>query len=136
MNNLVSIGQAAKITGLSAKTIRFYEEIKLLSPAKRLDNSYRTYSQEDLQILFLIKEARSLGLPLKDIKAVVHLCLSEGCESARNLLKTKLPVYLEEIEVKIRELKDIQAKLRSYKESSITPGLKGKCLICKDIGRG
>lgn len=127
MNNLVSIGQAAKITGLSAKTIRFYEEIKLLAPAKRLENTYRTYSKEDLRIFFLIKEARSLGLPLKDIKAVVHLCMSEGCESANNLLKTKLPVYLEKIEAKIRELMDIQAKLRTYKFSS-----KSKCLICKN----
>lgn len=126
MNNLISIGQAAKVTGLSAKTIRFYEEINLLAPAKRLENAYRTYSKKDLQILLLIKEARSLGLPLKDIKEVVHLCISEGCESANNLLKTKLPVYLEEIEAKIRELKDIQAKLQDYKENS-----RGECLICK-----
>lgn len=131
MNDLVSIGQAAKITGLSAKTIRFYEEIKLLAPAKRLENTYRTYSKEDLRTLFLIKEARSLGLPLKDIKAVVHLCMSEGCESADNLLKTKLPVYLEEIESKIRELKDIKAKLQTYVENSAKLSSKGKCLICK-----
>lgn len=131
MNDSVSIGQAAKITGLSAKTIRFYEGIKLLAPAKRLENAYRTYSKEDLRTLFLIKEARSLRLPLKDIKAVVHLCLSEGCKSADNLLKTKLPVYLEEIELKIRELKDIQVKLQTYAEKSAKLSSKGKCLICK-----
>lgn len=131
MNDLISIGQAAKITGLSAKTIRFYEEIKLLAPAKRLENTYRTYSKEDLHILLLIKEARSLGLPLKDIKAIVHLCTSEGCKSANNLLKTKLPLYLKEIEEKIRELKDIQARLKTY-QNSTKVNLTDRCLICKD----
>lgn len=129
MNNSISIGEASNITGLSPKTIRFYEEIKLIAPAKRLENSYRSYSKEDLEILFLIKEAKSLGLSLKDIKDVVHLCISQGCKSANNFLKAKLPGYLKEIEVKIEELQNLQQKLIGLRKTSIGP--KGRdCMIC------
>jgi DNA-binding transcriptional MerR regulator len=125
----VSIGKAAEMTGLSAKTIRFYEEINLLAPAKRQENSYRTYSKEDLEILLLIKEAKSLGLSLKDVKEVVHLCVSKGCESANIYLKNKVPLYLNEIELKINELKNLQTKLMSYQQKA-NDSNNGSCLIC------
>lgn len=129
MTKNISIGEASKLTGLPAKTIRFYEEIKLFAPSKRLENSYRSYSEEDLAVLFLVKEAKSLGLPLKDIKEVVHLCISRSCETAHNFLKTKMPLYLAEIEYKISELKDLQKRLHDFNRS-VTQTNGQDCLIC------
>ncbi|MGB7288194.1 MAG: MerR family transcriptional regulator, partial [Salaquimonas sp.] len=56
----MNIGDASSLTGLPAKTIRYYEDIKLVVPA-RLDNSYREYNQDDVHRLLFIQRARSLG---------------------------------------------------------------------------
>jgi MerR family transcriptional regulator, copper efflux regulator len=129
MNGYISIGEASRITGLPTKTIRFYEEINLISPAKRLENSYRSYSKEDLDVLFLIKETKALGLPLKDVREVVHICVSQGCKSANEFLKAKVPGYLKEIESKISELKDLEKRLLEYKQRTVDPD-KPVCAIC------
>lgn len=122
-----SIGEISKLTGIPSKTIRFYEDISLLNKPKRLDNKYRIFSKEDLEKLNLIKEAKSLGMPLDDIKELIHLCESEGCDKANAFLKQRVPIYLEEVEKRIMELKSLKEKLESQSKKDA----KGNnCLIC------
>ncbi len=64
------IGEVSKNTGLSIKAIRFYEEKKLIPKPKR-DGRYRIYDQSDIDILLLIKEAKSLGITLAKLKSIV-----------------------------------------------------------------
>ncbi len=72
MNNQLTIGQVAKEVGIPAKTIRYYEEIELLQPAKRMDNKYREYAKE------VLKMAKELACPSCDVH--VH-DLNKGCET-------------------------------------------------------
>jgi MerR family copper efflux transcriptional regulator len=60
----LTIGVAARLTGIGAKTIRFYEDIGLLPPAQRLANRYRRYGQADVNRLVLLRRIRLLGVPL------------------------------------------------------------------------
>ena len=57
----MNIGQAAKQAGLNSKTIRYYEQIELLAPARRADNSYRDYSDNDVENLRFLQRARQAG---------------------------------------------------------------------------
>jgi MerR family copper efflux transcriptional regulator len=66
-----TIGQLAKATGVAAKTIRYYEQIGVLPTPSRTAVGYRQYDQSGVHRLRFIRRARSLGLPLRDVKTVV-----------------------------------------------------------------
>jgi DNA-binding transcriptional MerR regulator len=71
MAQALTIGQLAKPTGVAAKTIRYYEQIGVLPTPRRTAAGYRQYDQSGVQRLRFIRRARSLGLPLRDVKAVI-----------------------------------------------------------------
>lgn len=54
----MNIGEAAALSGLPAKTIRYYEEIGLVRPAVRAANGYRAYAERDVRILMFLHRAR------------------------------------------------------------------------------
>jgi Cu(I)-responsive transcriptional regulator len=72
-NGTMTIGQAAALSGVPPKTIRFYEGKGLIAPAERLDNRYRSYDDNDIRTLRFIQRARSLGFALKDVGELLSL---------------------------------------------------------------
>ena len=69
----MQIKELAARTGVSAKTIRYYESIDLLPPPQRDINNYRRYRETDVERLQFISSARRLGLSLADIGAFLAL---------------------------------------------------------------
>lgn len=67
----LSIGQLAKATGVAAKTIRYYEQIGVLPTPIRTAAGYRQYDESGVERLRFIRRARSLGLPIRDVKTVI-----------------------------------------------------------------
>jgi DNA-binding transcriptional MerR regulator/uncharacterized glyoxalase superfamily protein PhnB len=61
------IGQVSTRTGLSTRTLRYYEELGLLSPSERLASGHRVYASEDLRRLYRVSLLRQLGLALSEI---------------------------------------------------------------------
>ena len=76
MTNPVTIGEAARVTGVSAKMIRYYEETGLVAPAARTVGGYRLYGPSDLHALRFIRRSRDLGFSVED--AARELSISEG----------------------------------------------------------
>lgn len=116
--NTYSIGQVAKEVGIPAKTIRFYEDAGVLSPAIRLENGYRTYEKQTIEELKVIKYARDLGLPLQEIKKLLTGCCGNGtCTHTREYLLSFVTGYLSLTQNKIQELTTLQSRLQKFKSN-------------------
>ena len=71
-DNLFTIEQVAARTGLTKRTLRYYEEVGLLPPTDRTEGNYRRYNEEDIQRLERIKKLRDLlGFSLADIRKLL-----------------------------------------------------------------
>ena len=77
-----TIEQVATSTGLTKRTLRYYEEVGLLPPTGRTEGNYRRYSEEDIERIKQIKELRDLlGFSLADIRQLLQ------AEEERDLIK-------------------------------------------------
>ncbi len=124
MNGHLTIGQVAKTVGIPAKTIRYYEEINLLQPPKRMENKYREYTEEDMVRLRLIKQARALGLSLSEVKQLVQECFDGSCEHLRDRFLTQLPTYISSIKKRIDDLQELLMQLKGLQNNLSTLHLK------------
>jgi DNA-binding transcriptional MerR regulator len=117
MNHHFTIGRAAQETGLSAPTIRYYEQTGLVPPPARGESGYRLYSQDDLTRLHFAKRARLLGLSLEEARDIMTYALDGCCGSLQQHLASLLEVKIAEAEERIRELSNLKADLEALHQS-------------------
>lgn len=115
MATLLTIGDAAKASGLSAKMIRHYEQSGLLRQPQRTDSGYRLYNSEQINQLRFIHQARSLGFSLSDIHSLLELWQNPERES--RAVKQLAQQHLDEIAAKIAELQHMQQVLSALSDS-------------------
>ena len=104
-----NIGEAAELTGVSAKMIRHYESIGLIPPAGRTFAGYRIYTDNDLHRIRFIKRARTLGFSMKQIEELLALWDDRSRASAS--VKKLALAHAEALSVKIREMEAMQRTL-------------------------
>ncbi len=78
----LDIGGCARATGVPTKTIRYYESIGLLPPARRADNGYRVYGESEIETLRFVRRARDLGFSLEEIAKLLALWRDKNRASA------------------------------------------------------
>ncbi|MCB4824489.1 Cu(I)-responsive transcriptional regulator [Roseicella aerolata] len=98
----MNIGQASATSGVSAKMIRYYEDIGLMPKAGRTEAGYRVYTAADVNTLRFIRRARDLGMPIERIRLLVSLW-QDRARSSGDVKRIALE-HVSELRTKIAEL--------------------------------
>ncbi|MCF6509377.1 MerR family transcriptional regulator [Blastococcus sp. MG754426] len=104
---LLQIGQVAERTGLSLRTIRWYEEEGLVVPTSRTDGGFRLYSDADVARLEVIKRMKPLGFALEEMRELLGLLadLDSGTGDRAQLLD-RLRMFHEAATARVTALRE------------------------------
>lgn len=105
----MNVRDAARATGLPSKTLRYYEDVGLVAPA-RAANGYRVYQESDLHKLAFVGRARSLGFSLDDCRALLSLYEDRSRASAD--VKALAQEHVARIDRKLAEMAAIKSELQ------------------------
>ena len=120
------IGEIADKAGVSQRTIRYYEEIGLISHASRTQGSFRLYTEDAVKKIKFIQSLKDIGLSLEDIKTILKIRKENktGKEAAKKVHDTILSI-LENIKERLKNLTHTEEELKT------TQGLIAECMECK-----
>ena len=100
------IGEAAKRSGMAARTIRFYEEAGLIEPAMRRESGYREFGDDDVRRLRFIHRARNLGFSIDEVGRLLSLWSDRERASAD--VKRLALEHVARVETKMAELRSMR----------------------------
>ena len=131
----LTIGEAARLTGIGAKTIRFYEDIGLLPPAQRLANRYRRYGQADVNRLVLLRRIRLLGVPLAAARPLLVGAPDARCADVQRDLLALVDARLAALDREIAELHALRDEAVRYARALADCPVTGDDLFneCSDV---
>jgi len=127
----MKIQEFARLTGLSSKTVRYYESIGILPAPKRTLNGYRDYNNQDLERARFVAGIRSLDLSLEEIAEI--LALRDRREAPCRTLLERIEQKADQIEERIQLLEQMETDLRRLYELGLTfptDDVDGKNCIC------
>jgi len=105
----MNVSDAARRSGLPAKTIRYYEDIDLIHPS-RASNGYRDYTADDIHRLAFLRRARGLGFSIEECRQLMALYRDKSRASAD--VKEIAAAHVVAIEEKVRELQSMRQTLQ------------------------
>ena len=103
--NALTVGELAQQTGLTIRTLRYYDEIGLLKPSLRTEAGYRVYTTGDLGHLQQVLLLRQLGFSLAEVRR----CLDDHDFSSRDVIRLHIACLREQIELQQRLCERLEA---------------------------
>jgi DNA-binding transcriptional MerR regulator len=131
MASRLTIGQVAKASGVSAKTIRYYERIGVLPAPSRAPSGYRLYDQPGVERLRFIRRARSLGLPLQQLKTLMSTLNGGSPPALRPRLRALIRGQLDAVKNRIAELELLRQQLEQVFQRMGTPAPRRASGACR-----
>lgn len=130
------IGEVSKESYVPKKTVRYYEEIGLLSPPVRTEGNYRLYGLETIEKLKFIKKAQGLGLTLSEIKGIIQYS-KEGLGPCCKLVRQLFTKKIQALESNIKDMQRMQRELKTLLSQWIPleKAKKGSFAVCPQIER-
>lgn len=129
----VTIGEAARASGVSAKMIRYYEQTGLLGPAERTASGYRLYADADLHALRFVRRARDLGFSMPEIAELLALWRDRSRASAG--VKAVALVHVADLRRRIADLEGLARTLTDLAERCCGDD-RPDCPILDDLAAG
>jgi len=130
---MMTIGEAARASGFSAKMIRYYESTGLIAPADRTGANYRLYDANDLHTLRFIRRARSLGFSLEETAELLGLWRDKARASAD--VKALALKHAADLEARVAELTAMSRTIRHLAETCHGDG-RPDCPILDEFSTG
>ena len=123
----VSIGKAAKQSGVKVPTIRYYEQIGLLVAPERTESNRRTYTDGDISKLAFIRHSRELGFEIDAIRTLIELQEQPAapCSAVDAIARNRL----EDIQARIQKLRALEEELKRMLDC----GAHGRIHNCRVI---
>lgn len=113
----VGIAELVEQTGLSARTLRYYEELGLLPGVRRRAGGRRVYGADEIERLGFIQRLKALGLSLGEIKDLNAVHAINGSTAAMlDRLGSLLDLHLDELDGRIGALNGLRAEMSRYRE--------------------
>lgn len=112
---MFTIAEVAQQTGISPDTLRYYEQLGLLSVARN-ENNYRAYAQHDIQWIAFLMRLKATGMPLKDMQELI-LLKSKGDSTIpqrKAIMERHKQRVLQRLALLQDELKNLDAKIDYY----------------------
>ena len=129
---ILTVGQAARRAGVTAKAVRLYEARGLLPPAERTSAGYRCYTEHDIQLLRFIRQARDLGLSLAEIRTIIRL--RRGGTPPGPEVITLLQAHLDAIDDKISNLQNLRQAMTGVLHTAAAHAGQGQPVrLCRII---
>jgi DNA-binding transcriptional MerR regulator len=128
------VGQLAEATSVPAKTIRYYEQVGVLPAPSRTAAGYRQYDRRDIHRLLFVQRARSLGLPLAQLRDLTGGLEGKGCATMRPRLQRLVTEQLHAVQQQIAELHALERQLLDVRKrlGTATAPPDGKGCHCLD----
>lgn len=127
----MKIQEFAQLTGMSTKTIRYYESIGVLPSPQRTANGYRDYNEQDVERARFVAGMRSLDLRLDEIQEL--LAMQDRREAPCRTLLDLIEQKADQIDERIRLLQQMEVDLRQLHRLGLTfptDDIDGKHCIC------
>ncbi len=129
----MNIGEAANASGVSAKMIRYYEQVGLIAPPARTGSGYRVYGETDVHALRFIRRARDLGFTVEQIAELMQLWRDRGRASAD--VKRLALEHVNVLEAKMREI-EAMAKALKHLAANCHGDNRPDCPILDELAHG
>lgn len=108
---LLRVSGVAKRAEVPPRTVRFYADVGLLRPIARGDNRYRYFGPEAVERVRLLRRASRLGVPLKEIAAVLRVAERSDCAEAHQAFAQALRDRIREVDQQVKELSSVREQL-------------------------
>ncbi|MED5620228.1 MerR family transcriptional regulator [Ideonella sp. BN130291] len=132
----LTIGVLAERTSCTVPTIRYYEEIGLIPPARRRPSGHRVYQAESQELLSFIRHCRDFGFGLEQVRELVSLSQSQERDCFETLDIAQ--AHLRAVRAKLLELHTLEASLARFVKDCTTMcagGPAAQCCILKDMAQ-
>jgi len=129
----MNIGEAARASGVSAKTIRYYEAARLIITAERSVGGYRVYTQADVYVLRFIKRARDLGFSIDRISRLLDLWQDKS-RASRDVKRLALD-HIAEITAKLAAMSTVRDAVQELADKCDGDD-RPECPILRDLEGG
>lgn len=136
----IKIGEFARLTGCSVRTLRFYEELGLLQPEARTKGNFRLYRTDQVARVAAIRRLQDLGLPLGAIGEVLAAGSEVGAQRVEPLVRSideQITLVRERLQKLGAELDDLEAARRRLVEQCASchlPMRREHCDPCSRTG--